>query len=149
MKYSNAVTKILAMALCAISLTACTTPSQVYWDHKVKELCEKDGGVTVFEKVELTKSEKAKLRIAPSKATSISSDYYLEFNDEVINDDPKVRKSVGYLYRNSDQKLIAKQMYYSRVGGDLVPIDNPSSYNCDMAGVSTNIEKAVFIIKGE
>ena len=39
------------IVLCLLILNACATPSQVYWDAKVKELCEKDGGITVYKKL--------------------------------------------------------------------------------------------------
>jgi hypothetical protein len=31
--------------------------NKAYWDHKVRELCEKDGGVTVYEAIELSPEE--------------------------------------------------------------------------------------------
>ena len=34
---------------------AYTELNKAYWDYRVKELCEKEGRVTVFETVELTK----------------------------------------------------------------------------------------------
>ena len=151
----NPTIKLMAVSVFAAAVASCSgcaTPSQMYWDHKVKELCEKDGGVTVYEKIELTKDKKIQLKIAPSKKYATSEyDYFYESKEEIINEmNPSVKKYISYLYRNSDKKLIAVQIDYGRVGGDIPSgIGHDSSYNCDRAGVSTQITKSVFFIKGE
>jgi hypothetical protein len=35
-----------------------TELNKAYWDSKVKALCEKEGGVTVFEKMEISRKQK-------------------------------------------------------------------------------------------
>jgi len=143
--------KPLALILCAISLTACATPSQVYWDHKVKELCEKDGGVTVYEKVELTQEERKNIKIRNIKYATENDAYYSEFHSQAIKEgNPKLLKNEYFLYRNADKKLLGKQVDYTRIGGDIpTGVSHDSSYSCDQVGVSTEIQNAIFVIKGE
>lgn len=45
-----------ALVVALLYLVYCEA-NKAYWDSKVRELCEKDGGVTVFEKVELAQGE--------------------------------------------------------------------------------------------
>ena len=151
MSMSSPFIKLIITLSSAALLYACATPSQVYWDNKVKELCEKDGGVTVYETVELTKEEKEKLQIRNTKYATKNDMYYSEIYSENISDgNPKIFKTKYLIFRSSDKKLIGKQVDYGRIGGDIPNgISHPSSYSCDKAGISTEIEKEIFIIKGE
>ena len=151
MKVSSSFAKLSVVLSSVVLLCACATPSQVYWDHKVKELCEKDGGVTVYETVELTMDEKEKLHIRNVKYATKNDMYYSEiYSENIMGGDPKIFKTEYLIFRNHDKKLIGKQVDYVRLGGD-VPngVSHSSSYSCDKAGVSTEIEEKIFTTKGE
>jgi hypothetical protein len=108
-----------------------------YWDWKVGQLCATDGGIKVFESIQLPDSEFAlylntwgKLAIpfekrAPEKVSIVqnSTQSYIHRND------PEVRRDEMVIYRRSDQKVLARSVIYSRVGGDLVAI-HPSYFMC-------------------
>src|SRR4051812_12232677 len=66
---------------------------QDYWDGKVKEMCAKDGGVTVFEQVTITRQDALKLfgGSFPTKATKLDVPYYGErIETEIRHADPRV-----------------------------------------------------------
>jgi len=144
--------KLFALLFSAVLISACATPSQVYWDHKVKELCEKDGGVTVYEKVELTKDEFDKLDIPFERNAKSNSPYYrVSLDDVVINDSPKVWKGGQEIIRKSDGKVLGVQVSYGRRGGDVTTgVSEPSHYECNQIdGINLSLTKSVFLIKGE
>jgi len=47
-----ALTPLILIGLVVMAFVF-TLLNKAYWDYRVKQMCEKDGGVTVYEKVEL------------------------------------------------------------------------------------------------
>lgn len=149
---------LVSMPLLLIGLVilavAYTELNKAYWDYRVKELCEKDGGVTVFETVKLTKDEYENLGvyISPTRSKAKSNGYFFESETEIIREkNPIVRRYVSHLYRSSDKKLLGTRVGYSRIGGDIpTGISHPSGFSCTLlAGMNNNITGSIFIIKGE
>jgi hypothetical protein len=139
-------------------LTACATPSQVYWDHKVKSLCKKDGGVTVYEKVELTRDEYEKndgangiIHVMPESTSLNHHEYAWKSVTLTVNDNPYVRRTEYITFRKSDKKELGKWVTYSRRGGDIpTGISHPSSFSCnDIDGFEKNLTREIFLFKGE
>ena len=48
---------LLGLTLCLASCTSYFPGQKSYWDSQVKELCERDGGSTVYEVIELTQEQ--------------------------------------------------------------------------------------------
>jgi len=119
--------------------------NKAYWDHKVKQWCEKDGGVTVHEKVELTKEEYENLKI-PFEGNSNNSAYFYRLENFVINDDnPKVSRGEQSVVRRSDSKKLGSLVRYGRSGGDIIPIDHPTHYGCeDIESINIRLTNSIF-----
>lgn len=151
MSASSPSIKLFAVLASAALLCACSTPSQVYWDNKVKEMCEKDGGVTVYETVELTKEEMNKLDIKNVSHSTEQDLYYEDFQIEIIESgNPEVYKTIQYVYRNSDKKLLGKKTSYGRRGGDIPDgVSHPSSYSCNQVSGFSPLFDKVFTMKGD
>lgn len=135
-----------------------TEINKAYWDSKVRERCEEDGGVTVYEAVSLTKEQYLKndgkngvIRIMPKRTSKTYHEFYWENMDTVINkSNPKVIRSEYITYRKSDEKKLGKWVTYSRRGGDFPTGFHPSSFGCvDMFGFKTNTAKEIFSIEME
>lgn len=150
--------KRLIFVFATLWIAACATPSQVYWDHKVKELCEKDGGVTVYEHIELTQEEYERndgengvIRVMPESTSLANHEYAWKSETSIINDDPYVRRTEYITFRKSDKKELGKWVTYSRRGGDApTGISHPSSFSCsDIADFERNITQKIFLFKGE
>ena len=154
------VKQVVAVSVWSTVLAGCSTPSQVYWDHKVKELCEKDGGVTVYEKVELTREEYERndgknggIRV-PSEKSPLAGKY--DFSSKTINSDinasnPHVWRTEGVIYRKSDGKELGKMVTYSRRGGDIsTGIAESSHFGCgDIKTIKLDVENQIFTVEGE
>ena len=131
---------------------------QAYWDAQVKELCEKDGGVTVYERVKLTQSEYELLGgiygaiSVPSRNVAASSTPYVSDTTITALHDwaPEVWRRETLIVRVADEKVLAKQITYGRRGGD-VPvffIGHPSFYGCSELGIRLDVEKQTFEVLG-
>jgi hypothetical protein len=133
--------------------------NKAYWDYRVKEMCLKDGGVTVFEKVELTKEEYERNDgrdgfIVPKseRRSKNKHDFYKEQDTEILHkSNPVVKKLTFYTYRKSDGKLLGKMVIYGRTDGDFpTGISAGSSFSCaDMKTIPLDTEKQIFTVKGE
>jgi len=130
---------------------------QAYWDAKVKELCEKDGGVTVYERVKLTQSEYQRLGgvrgIVPVPQRSTAnpgSPFVADTVMTIIRDwGPEVYRRETSIVRVADGKVLARQVTYGRVGGDFPSPGHPSSYGCREVGLPLDVEKQTFEIIGD
>jgi len=133
--------------------------NKAYWDHKVKQWCEKDGGVTVFEHVELTQEEYERNDGKNGFIRVMSNDTSLDYHQyawkstktEINKTNPEVWRSEYITYRKSDEKILGKWVTYTRRGGDVpTGISHPSSFSCtDILDFESNPTSKVFSIKGE
>jgi hypothetical protein len=136
-----------------------TELNKAYWDSKVKALCEKGGGVTVFERVELSKKEfenlggnkHGQIHIPSAQIAKDDYPFYSELSISYIRDGYlKVYKNEGRIFRRHDKKLLGLMVDYGRSGGDFPTGFHPSSFGCiDLVDFKLDVEKQVFVIKGE
>jgi hypothetical protein len=112
---------------------------KAYWDAKVRELCERDGGVVILERVPLTRDEYRRLGgvrggIPFPSEESAAPDYPFVSGGTrtVIRDgDPQVIRRDGFYKRRTDGKLLATTVSYHRIGGDFPgTVAHPSSFQC-------------------
>ena len=141
-KYGNTLLKTifsipLLLIVSALAYFAFCEARKAYWDNQVKQMCEKDGGATVYQKISLSPEEFSRMKNAfgqlsiPNKAiakpgsiiVSETKDTYLKKSS------PEIRRSEFLLIR-SDGALLAKQVIYSRIGGDFPSPAHDSSFSC-------------------
>lgn len=110
---------------------------KAYWDYKVTRMCEKDGGLRIYEVVTLNTSEYEKyinqfgnfviprINNADKNTALVSKDtsIYIRRNS------PEVRRNELEVIRITDGKILGTRISYSRVGGDLIAF-HPSIYRC-------------------
>jgi hypothetical protein len=125
------------MLLTAAALASCAAyvpGAKAYWDAKVNELCEKDGGVTVYERVKITRKEANTLwgTPLPTAGTRRDQPYFWEASETVIRDsNPRVVRRETLLKRRSNERILGKAIQYSRSGGDpQTGISEPTSFVC-------------------
>lgn len=112
---------------------------KAYWDAQVKEMCEKDGGVTVYERTTISVKQAEELpkiegsisiphqALAKLTAPLISTD-----SEEVLRESgPRVVRRERVVIRQSDRKAVGKMVSYSRIGGDFpTGISEGTSFTC-------------------
>lgn len=111
---------------------------KAYWDHWVKEMCEKDGGVRVYEKIVLDAQQYEAIFPTPGftsipykKSAKSDTKYYLDNQIQYIRSaNPAVWKMQTKVIRNPDRKILGEKIYYARVGGDFPTWAHDSSFGC-------------------
>lgn len=160
----SSVVKVFAsihlVLICLVILAfAYTELNKAYWDYRVKELCEKDGGVTVYETVELTQEEYMRNKgkngfiSVPSEKSNNNQkfDFFQKRNRTMLKkSDPAVWKTKTLIYRKSNESILGKIVTFTRRGGLPTGITHSSSFTCrDIDGFETDGIKKIFIFKGD
>lgn len=144
----------IPLSLIVLGLAYCEA-NKAYWDHRVKEMCEKDNGVTVFERASLTQNEYEALpknsgfvSVPVKYLANENQVFYADEVTSVIKDSyPYVRRVDVSIKRKSDAATIAKYSSFHRVGGDIPLGFHPSSFSCPDAVETTKEVSKIFSIK--
>ena len=128
---------------------------KAYWDNKVREMCEKDGGVIIQDKLEITLEEYANLpkvnNIVTVPAVSNDAPVFSESKSTYLHrSDPEVRRTEVHVIRRKDKKVIANYAMYSRVGGDFPTIiGHPTYFSCpDTVKIVTELSELFLVDLG-
>jgi len=122
----------------------------VYYDAQVDRMCREDGGVTVYENVDLPSDEFDRYArrnwSLPSKSGAKEVDLYVaEYTTHFYrHEDPRVSRTEYKIIRRSDEKILGTHTSYGRGGGDLVGPWHGSSYRCPKIGSLPALEPSVF-----
>lgn len=143
----------VALILLLVLVFAFYEGRKAYWDYRVREMCERDGGVTVYENVVIDFEQfKAwggiggALGIPHESTKRLDIPFYRRTRDDVLHDrNPRVMRLETEFIRRRDEKLLGKAVYYYRRGGDFPSWAHESSFGCDKPDVP--IEKIIFVIK--
>ena len=154
---------------CQLILAGCGgyIPGQkAYWNSKIDGMCEKEGGIEIYEKVVITQKDiddgliprtwpsgsiglgKPNLGFTVKKLAHENAPVYAEWVITYIKQGYlDVYKSVFFVYRMSDNKLVAKQTTFARRGGDFPLGFHPSSYSCPDKKTLTKDTQELYVIK--
>ena len=118
-------------------------------DKQVRELCAKDGGVKIYETVELTPDllDWAGRIWIPDKAHAKPSDkYYTETDIHYYRQgNPDLSRRQYRIIRRSDGKVLGELVFYGRGGGDLPGPWHDSSFTCPDPTKIPNFESSIFL----
>jgi len=117
-------------------------------DRRVRELCAKDGGVKVYETINLPTDRFDKygqIRIPDKRNATSDDEYYTEWITQIIKEgNPSIRRDHFLLFRKSDQKLLGEAVSYARLGGDMPGPWHGSSLRCPDQADDVSLERRVF-----
>lgn len=156
---------ILISILFTLALAGCmgyVPGQQSYWDAQVREMCAKDGGVTIFEKIRISKSD-INRRVLPS---TVDGRLGVAIKELAHPDSPvygiekithfhqeknlSVSRRELSVIRRIDQVVVARQISYGRFGGDFpTGIVHDSSFGCPDLGTMAARLAELFIVGGE
>jgi hypothetical protein len=146
-------TVFLLAAVIATSWLAGCERAKTRLDREVDRLCAIDGGVKVFETVEVPPEYLPdRGEIFPQYANRpfeerYGPEYQLKTATKyLIDGNPSLRRHEAYLIRKSDSKVLGQSVAYSRVGGDLPGPAHPSSYGCPPTA-QLGLGRQVFVLK--
>jgi len=117
-------------------------------DEQMQELCDKDGGIKIYEKVELPKekfTENGDLTFFVTYNVS-SGGYYFETKDEKLRENsPTLTRYTYTITRESDKKILGTYVYYLRIGGAIFPRLGPDPAKQCPSNLSDRIfKRAIF-----
>lgn len=146
-----------ATVLAAVMLQGCVgyvPGQQTHWDSKIRQLCERDGGMTVFERMRLTEAQYQALggrnRDIPIPSVSSGRKGYpvvTRTAETILNArDPKVYREETDYVRVLDGKILAKLVRYWRVGGDLPSFGHPTTFSCPDQQQAVGLERDLFVV---
>lgn len=163
-RLSIASLRAMIVAVVTIALLSCAgyVPGrQAYWDARVTELCSKDGGVTVYQKVRLTPEQLSRgvlpttadgrISVAIKALSHPEAPVYAVDKITMINErNPRVTRVETAIVRRSDETIVAKRVRYARFGGDFpTGISEASSFLCpDAQRLATETHQSLFEIDG-
>lgn len=131
---------------------------KAYWDYRVREMCEKDGGVTVYEKVLISTEQYKNLpkvadsvSIPPEALMKPESPAFSTLSESVLREwQPRITRREQQIKRRLDGKVIGKIVSYSRVGGDFpTVIGHPTSFSCPEYKRLYADQAQIFSVTGE
>lgn len=154
---SAVLNKILALA---VGLTILSVPALVsngvkaHYDRQVRELCEKDGGVRVYETVTLPLdkfNEWGQVNFyKPTQGdNALGEEYLLKTNIQYIRGgNPSLRRYHVQVVRRRQGLLLGESIGYDRGGGDLPGPWQPSSYSCPVHHGEAVIDRIFIVNQG-
>ena len=145
--------------LILISVLFCET-NKAYWDYRVTKMCEKDGGVEIFEYIEVTAKEferfggnqHGELDIPFERYRNPTDLYYIRFSETISY--KLFTLTIGYsiteIIRVKDKKVMSRMISYGRAGGDFpTGIGHSSYFSCsEINKFNSRLIKSTVQIKG-
>lgn len=130
---------------------------KAYWDAQVREMCAKDGGVTIYQKLHISKAEVRLLGtvggmigIPAKELARPNAPVHEELKIiDIRRASPQVSRSEMLILRRSDGAIVAKAIIYARSGGDFSSPAHPSSFSCpELKAVISDLQQ-LFIVAGD
>ncbi len=157
MMFLSSFLLLVAVVGMALLYFAYCEANKAYWDHNVKQWCERDGGVTIYQKITITTEQAGELgrvagfiAIAPKVKWRSAVPVYTIDKEIFIKDGwLKVIKNEREVIRSDNGVAIGKIISYGRGGGDAVAIDHPSSFSCPEIPEYYKEQEKFFIINGD
>ena len=150
---SAAIALSSALAACA----GWVPGRQSYWDAKVKEMCKKDGGVRIFKKLQVSKTEldllertDGQIGIPIKQSARPNAPVYAVHEGIPLGGAGNVHiaRLESTIVRRADQAVLARWVAYSRTGGDFPSPAHESTFWCpDLQTIRSDLQ-AMFIVEG-
>jgi len=133
---------------------------QAYWDAKVEEMCEKDGGVTIYERVRISRAE-INRHVLPMTADGRlgftikelahpdAPIYAVERTTQIRDGNPRVQRVESEIVRRTNQVVVAKWVIYARAGGDFpTGLSDGTSFICpNLQKMTSDLNDQLFIVE--
>jgi hypothetical protein len=141
------------IALLVIGIGGCEA-TKAYYDWQVRRMCERDGGVTVYERLPIGADLLAKMKghisgvpvVPQESANATDIPVFLRQVDQRVREgEPRIGRTEFQIVRRSDGKILAKSIFYSRSGGDFpFTASHPSRFACPSG---SDLERKTFVVE--
>ena len=111
---------------------------KAYWDAQVREMCARDGGVTIFEQIVISAAQAVTLPkvggffgVAPEALAKLEEPAFIRNQSIQIREgNPSVVRDQQEIIRRSDGRVVGLVVRYGRGGGDFPSHAHPSEFSC-------------------
>lgn len=157
-KWPSRTCRVLISVAFVIVLAGCAgyVPGrQAYWDEQVKEMCARDGGVRIFEKLHIKRSNvrylgkiDGRIGISIKRLAHPDAPAYSELQVTYLHDaNPQVTRNESTIIRRIDGTVVARWVVYARFGGDFPSPSHGSSFSCpDLYEITEDLQR-LFVIE--
>ncbi len=136
---------VAAQIIIATGLAGCTGYSpgaKTFWNEEVRKLCERDGGVTIYDRVQISKADidrhvlpttaDGKLGVTVKELAHPEVPVFAESKTTILREwSPQVGRVEWTVIRRSDSAVVARWVSYGRHGGDFpTGLAHESSFSC-------------------
>lgn len=135
---------------------------KAYWDYQIKEMCERDGGVSVYDRVRISRVDIHR-HVLPMTADGRlgftvkelahpeAPIYAVERVTYLREDNPRVRRIESVIMRRANETVVAKWVIYARAGGDVpTGFSEETSFICpDLQKMTSDLSERLFIVEGD
>lgn len=127
---------------------------KAYWDYRVREMCKRDGGVIINEKIFISAEQEKKLPkidsylgVAPEALAKSDEPAFTRYQRISIKEgNLSVARHVKEIVRRSDGRVVGQVISYGRGGGDFLSPAHPSTFSCpDYADLNKGIHEVFHI----
>ena len=141
------------IAILVVGIGGCEA-RKAYYDWQVRQMCEKDGGATVYERMAISPELFEKMKgvadavlVPDESADKKEIPVYWRRKDQTIREGhPSISRMESMIVRRSDGKILGAVVYYGRGGGDFpFTVSHPSSFLCPRGA---DLERKTFIVEG-
>lgn len=150
-----AVLALIAASACVSSPRGATS----YWDEKVKDMCAKDGGVQIFERVRISRADvgllgktDGNISIPIRSLAHPDAPLYAVQKRMLLGGDGNVRigRIESSITRKQDGAVVARWIAYSRSGGEVpIGLSDGSTYFCpDLKKIASDLQ-GLFIVEAD
>lgn len=137
----------LLFALCELN--------KAYWDYRIAEMCKKDGGLHIFESITISHDEflawggqdgvpGVPIPLEDKKRIDIPIFERSELTT-IHQNQPHAWRSVSEYIHINDGKVLARNIFYSRRGGDFPSPMHESHFSCPNEGL---VSERVILVEG-
>jgi len=137
---------ISALIFAVVFIGGC---EQMRVDAQMEELCKKDGGIRVYEKVILPGdkfNENGGLIFFKTWNKSGDGYKFLRTHDSIKSDKPSIDKNTFTIIRESDNRVLGVFVTYLRTGGGVLPRLGPDpTRRCPMGIYDDHFLNSVFV----
>lgn len=129
--------------------------TKAYYDWQVREMCAKDGGANVYERMAISPAMFKELKGDLGGGLAIPHEsmrrpeipfYWRSEQRTVREGNPRIARTEHLIIRRSDGKVLGKAVFYGRSGGDFpFTVSEASYFQCPQ---QTHLERQIFFTEG-
>lgn len=139
------ITHVFVLLTVALMLSGC---EQARVDAQMEELCKRDGGIKIYEKISLPKEDfdQGGVPTLFNGWNQTQSGYmFVSKFEEIKSSKPTLSKTTASIIRERDGKALGTYIYYTRIGGLILTLGSDPARNCPSNARESIFLKTIFV----